>query len=307
MDTRAKKMKNHICINCSKPTKLLFSKTDIHRKKYSYFECKKCQLIAISPFPNFKSLYKFSDPYSYFVSENPQAKFIDSIPFGKFVIQTYLNFFKNRVKIVDKLRKSGKILDIGCSNGGFLKNLNDKWQIWGLEINASQAKNVRSSLPKAKIYVNKIEDQKLPKNYFDVITLWHVFEHIQNPNLILKKIRYSLKKKGYLIIEVPNGQSLYRKIFAGNWQSLLTPEHLYFYSKKSLTDILIKNNFKIKTVNHFGILSPSAISSLANFLREIGLNSNLAILIGLVFSPIILIINLLSLNQRENLMIIAKK
>jgi len=295
-----------LCINCKLPSKFLFSAKGATRKRYKYYRCEKCQLIQISPFPNIKNLYQ-QDPYSRFISQNPQAKFASRLPLGNFLINQYLRLTKNRVKEVYKLKKTGKILDVGCSKGGFLTNFKGKWKLYGLEINAKTAQIARKNIPSAKIYTNKIESGKLPKNYFDIITFWHVFEHLQNPGLVLKKIHSSLKVGGYIIIEVPNSESLYRKIFRQHWQLLLVPEHLYFFSKQSLSQILEKNGFKVTKVKHFAIFTPSAISSLANFSRFKGINSELAILCGIALFPLIILVNILSFSKRENLMIIAKK
>lgn len=296
------------CINCKLLLNFLFSaKDNVTNKNYGYFRCKKCQITQISPFPVKENLYNIRDSRSRFISTNPQARFVNSLPFGNFLINKYLELTKNRIKEVFKLKKTGRILDVGCASGGFLKNFSNNWELHGLEINSSMAKAARKDLPNAKIYFNRIESEKLPKNYFDVITLWHVFEHLENPRLVLKKIHFSLKPEGHVIIEVPNAQSLYRKIFTQYWQLLLVPEHLYFYSKKSLSQLLINNGFTITKVKFFAIFTPSALSSLANFLRSYGLNSNLAIITGLSLLPVIFLVNLFSFSARENLMVIAKK
>lgn len=296
-----------LCINCKQPLKFLFSaKDNISKKKYEYFRCQNCQLIRIYPFPDLKNLYH-QNPYSLFIKKNPQARFLNSLPLGNFLFNKYFELTKNRLKEVLSLKKTGKLLDIGCSGGEFLKNFDRKWELHGLEINSDMAKVARINVPKAKIYTNKIEGEKLPKNYFDVITMWHVFEHLKDPQLVLRNIHTSLKVGGHIIIEVPSAESLYRKIFKKHWQLLIVPEHLYFYSKKSLCLILVNNGFRITKVNHFSTFSPSAISSLANFLRSRGINSNIAIISGITLFPIILLINLFSFSARENLMVIAKK
>lgn len=296
-----------LCLNCKLPLKFLFSAKDKKsNKKYRYYHCDRCQLIQISPFPNIKNLYH-EDPYSRYISQNPQARFANRLPFGNALINRYLELTKNRVKEVYKLRKTGRLLDVGCAKGSFLRTFGGKWKLYGLEINTKTAQIAKKNVPNATIYTKKIESAKLPKGYFDVITLWHVFEHLKNPHLILKKIHSSLKVGGHIIIEIPNSESLYRKIFGKHWQLLMVPEHLYFYSKKTLSEVLVKNGFKVTKVKHFAIFTPSAISSLANFLRSYGINSELAILCGIFLSPLILLVNILSFSKRENLMIIAKK
>lgn len=294
------------CINCKIPLKFLFS-LKLRGKVINYLRCERCLMVQIFPLSNNKNLYQTTDPFSHFISTNPQARFINNLPFGKRLIQKYLQLTDTRQKEILKLKNSGNILDIGCSGGKFLASFKKGWRKFGLEINSSMVKRLKKTLPEAKIYRNSIEQQSLPVNFFDIISLWHVLEHINNPRIVFKKIHSSLNTQGILVIEVPNGESLWFKIFRQSWQMLIPPQHLYFYTQKSLTELLQKNGFKIIKVKNFGITSPSAVSSLANFLRSRTINSTLAITISLIFFPIAMLVNLFSFRLRENLMIVAKK
>jgi predicted SAM-dependent methyltransferase len=86
---------------------------------------------------------------------------------------------------------------------------------------------------------------KAKKEYFDIITMNHVLEHIDNPSETVKKINLLLKRNGVLIIGVPNTNSLAYTLFGKNWHQLDVPRHLFDYSDKNLKLLLKKNGFKI--------------------------------------------------------------
>lgn len=301
------------CQNCHSNLKnKLFSVSQDQRNmpKITFFQCSECQLIQIAPIElkDKEILYSFEDAEKHLLSKNPQVYFLYKLPFGKILHNAYLHWYSaNRKKEVEKFKKAGSLLDVGCGNGSFLKEFNSKkWKLFGIEINENQAEKARK-LKRTKIFTTRVENFKYPTNSFDVVTLWHVFEHLDDPQKTLNKLNSILKNEGYMLIEVPNGNSIYRKIFGVHWQLLMVPEHLFFWSKKALSQILKKSGFRVVKVSNLGILPFSPISSFANYLRANGVDSNLAIAIAILGFPIFLVINLISLNSRDNLYIVAQK
>jgi len=263
------------------------------------------------PLPQYeelKKIYTFKNSQVHQVSNNPQLNFFKHLPIGKTLLLKLNDWIATtRYKRILRLKKEGSILDIGCSDGHFLNKFDTRsWQIAGVEINKNLAKIAQDRLKYASVYSSSIESFKTQKS-FDVITLWHVLEHLKNPIPVLKKIYKLLRKNGLLVIEVPNGGSLHRKIFGPYWQLLLAPEHLYFWSKIPLINVLETAGFKTVRVSYSGIFPFSAASSIANYLRAKKWNSNLAIGLSIIFLPFIIIFNFFAFNWRENLLIIAQK
>ena len=312
--TKISNAPNIFCLNCLQKLKhKLFSAKHptLPTKIYSYYICDNCKLIQIHPLPynyQLEKFYNFRNPHIHNVSSNPQINFINQLPMGKKFLEKYHYWIaKNRYKHILQLKKVGSILDIGCSDGLFLTNFDsEKWEVAGIELNKNVAKLAKAKFKHACIYHSPLESFKTQQT-FDIITLWHVFEHLRNPKLALKKLHKLLKKNGVLVIEVPNGESLNRKIFGPYWQQLLMPKHLCFWSKKSFQNSLEIAGFRLLKVSYFGIFSFSAASSIANFLRSKGVSSYLAILFVIFLSPLIIVFNFFSFNWRENMLVIAKK
>jgi len=95
-----------------------------------------------------------------------------------------------------------------------------------------------------------LEEAHYPDNYFDVITMNHVFEHVYNPSDTMKELKRILKPNGTLIIAVPNYNSLVYKIFGKYWYQLDAPRHLFIYSNKILIMYAKKFNFKIEKMRY---------------------------------------------------------
>lgn len=138
---------------------------------------------------------------------------------------------------------SPKILDIGGAEGFFLNRISkefDKTNLEMIEPSSEYVKQARKNLSKAKIKTGVIEEQKLISNSYDLITLRHVFEHLQNPKEILHIIHKALKKSALLHLEVPDSLS-----WPPSLTSLFHHEHLNYFSRETLSDILSKNGFKV--------------------------------------------------------------
>lgn len=146
----------------------------------------------------------------------------------------------------------GAMLDVGCGSGFFIEKMSQKnWKATGQEV-SSDSKNYLDQLSKKNIKVFYGEIEKINfDGQFDLVTLFHVLEHVEKPLPMLKKIRQILKKDGTLFIATPNAKSFSSKLFGANWFHLDPPRHLILYSKDSLEGLLKKAGFSVKKVSRF--------------------------------------------------------
>lgn len=140
------------------------------------------------------------------------------------------------------LDKEASVLDIGCGEGLFIKELKRyAGDIKGIEPDAFYADYARREL-KIDVRQGMIEDTDLPEGSFDMITMFHVLEHFQDPGTALEKISHWLKPGGCLVIEVPDISSPYARYKGPSWE-LITPEHRFHFTSRSLTGLLHRHNF----------------------------------------------------------------
>ena len=123
------------------------------------------------------------------------------------------------------------------------------FEVMGTELNAGSAKKARKVLGKAKI-LKKGWEEKLAKKKFDIISLWHVLEHLDFPVQLLRDLRKFLKLNGLLVIAVPNWQSIAHQMSKSNYYDIGIPAHLNFWNTQTLIKALNKTGFAIKSIKY---------------------------------------------------------
>ena len=142
--------------------------------------------------------------------------------------------WRDRKQTLMQYKQSGAILDLGCSTGSFLKALGSKeWELHGIDMSIESAKKAQAESG-AKVYVGDILDAPFQAASFDVITCFHVFEHLYKPREVLSKVVEWLKPGGIFYVLVPNIDSAGAHIFRSYWYALEIPRHVFHYSPKSL-------------------------------------------------------------------------
>lgn len=135
-----------------------------------------------------------------------------------------------------------KVLDIGCGTGDFLAAIkkNTVWETVGVEPNQQAADLARNKNVKVFEHVEKLREQE-----FDVITLWHVLEHVPNLEYYIQQVQQLLKNNGLLIVAVPNYKSYDAKHYGTKWAAYDVPRHIWHFSKKAIKRIFETYDFKL--------------------------------------------------------------
>ena len=226
--------KSNCCSLCNKKGNV-FLKDTIKNDNFSLLKCTNCGLFFVSPQPSKKELNKFY-PNNYYGEGGRFKKNIEKY------LTNLTNF--QRKKEIFKYKQSGKILDIGCGTGKFLNVFDkSKWQKFGIEPNilGYEGATKKDSI---KMFNRDLINCELPSGHFDVVTMWHSLEHIDNPLETMREVHRITKEGGIFIISTPNSESLGFKTCQKKWFHLDMPRHLFLYNEKILKKNLEKNNFK---------------------------------------------------------------
>ncbi|WP_417859736.1 class I SAM-dependent methyltransferase [Winogradskyella sediminis] len=152
---------------------------------------------------------------------------------------------RRKLKLINSFQSESKtLLDIGCGTGDFLETaLKDNWKITGIEPNESARQIANSKTNNAVFETEKLS--KLQPNSFDVITLWHVLEHLPNLEMHTALLKSLLKPNGTLVIAVPNYKSYDAEYYKNFWAAYDVPRHLWHFSKNSISKLFSKEQMEL--------------------------------------------------------------
>jgi len=189
-----------------------------------------------------------------------------------------------KLKLINSFCAEEKtLLDVGCGTGDFMETAkNNNWTVFGIEPNI-EARVIANIKTENKVFdVNKFSE--FNESSFNVITLWHVLEHLPNLEeqlLILKKL---LKPNGVLVVAVPNYKSYDAQYYKEFWAAYDVPRHLWHFNKESISNLfkmvsmeVIKIRLMYFDAFYVSLLSEKYKSGKMNFFKGfwVGLQSNI--------------------------------
>ena len=146
----------------------------------------------------------------------------------------YEKTFARRLKFIRRFKPAGKLLDVGCGLGFFL-DVAQRWgfESWGLDCSRYAAERCRERFP-GKIRQGFLRPGLFPEKYFDVVSMFDLFEHVYHPREFLRAVHRIIKDDGIVIITTPNYESALSLVSGRRWVSYKIPEHVYYYTPRTL-------------------------------------------------------------------------
>lgn len=201
------------------------------KKDFHICECLNCGLLYTMPRPSKEKIgayYKSDEYYSH--QENKKG----------FVPRLYeaikkINL-KHKFRLASRDLPVGKLLDIGCGVGDFLHVAENKgWQCTGVEPSEEAREIARQRIKGDLLYSEDLE--QLPDQSFDLITMWHVLEHVDDLKWQVAQLQRLIKPNGRIVIAVPNYRSYDGRFYNAYWAAYDVPRHLNHFNRTVLTKI----------------------------------------------------------------------
>jgi 2-polyprenyl-3-methyl-5-hydroxy-6-metoxy-1,4-benzoquinol methylase len=229
---------NNRCGFCTaKKSFLLYQTYDIFENQYTLNKCQECNAVFLAPRPTKETLNKAYDSSYYGEKEEK---------FSSPMVEKVLDYFRSgRARRVSRqVPRNGKILDVGCGNGRFLKYLLrfGPFELYGTEMEGNSAKRA-SRISEIKLKTGLLETTDFPEFYFDAVCLFHVFEHLTEPKETLTNIAKIVKPGGIAVFSFPNINSFQAKWFKGKWLHLDPPRHLFFFKPEDFEKLMLSYGF----------------------------------------------------------------
>jgi SAM-dependent methyltransferase len=198
----------------------------VSKETFSLLHNEAYDLLKTTPAPSLDVLPKYYESEDY-ISHTDGKRTL----FEKVYHLVKRNAIKSKVSLITSEQKQkGKLLDIGAGTGDFLVEAkNQNWEILGYEPDSGAKK---LALNKGVTFTEDIFE--LPEHSFDVITMWHVLEHVPNLEEYITNLKRIVKPTGTIIIAVPNYKSYDAKYYKQFWAAYDVPRHLWHFSKISI-------------------------------------------------------------------------
>jgi 2-polyprenyl-3-methyl-5-hydroxy-6-metoxy-1,4-benzoquinol methylase len=229
------KIDRRLCNICNNTEFDFFNKKNC----YDLLRCTKCGLVFVKDIPEKRTINNIYDRNFF---EDYQKTF-DNISFLE-DSASYKNAIMRISQIYKKGYKCGNLLDIGCSVGIFPYVASRYFSATGIDIS-------EYAINRAKIHFNcrflvgDVLEKCKENNFYDVVTMWDVIEHLKSPREYIAHIKQLLKFGGLLAITTGNINSLMFKLQRSNWHLLIPPIHLFYFNTKNLIQLLTENDFRI--------------------------------------------------------------
>jgi len=210
------------------------------RNELNCVQCLNCGLIYLNPMPTFRELKRYYEQeYDFLLQRNSENYLQGS------------DYIRNQLITFEKYVTKGRLLDIGCGTGNYVfRGRELGWDTYGIEVSKRNSDFLSNELG-LNVLNGSIEEVNFDSEYFDVVILNHVLEHLFDPKMVLKKIYGFLKKGGILALYVPNEfECLYSRLMLNNLLFYLQPrerptDHLYFFNKKTIQRLLTSIGYRI--------------------------------------------------------------
>lgn len=231
------------CILCGNEGYRILFKKKFQNKDYKIVRCSFCRLVYLIPRPSKEENKKLYD------SEYFQGRGFDkTVDYSKEYKEGNIVEYERIFKLIRKYRDAGTILDVGCGMGGFLDLASKSgWKVYGLEISEYAAGILKERFGEG-IVNSAIKEGLFKDDFFDVINMMEIIEHLLDPIESLKVMRKYLKSGGILLVQTGNIESFLAKIKGKNWAYILVPGHTFYFSPQTVRMALEKAGFKVERV-----------------------------------------------------------
>lgn len=207
-------------------------------------ECDQCTLRLTQDVPSAEAMAPYYQSENYISHTNTNKGLINQL----YRQVRKITLFEKR-KLIQKLSglSTGKLLDIGSGTGafaGYLKNAG--WEVIGLEPDEGARKVAYQEF--GVVLSDASSFYEMAPSQFDVITLWHVLEHVHDLQGYMQQLKKLLKPDGKLFIAVPNYTAEDARYYGAYWAAYDVPRHLYHFSPAAMRWLLVKNQLTLKTI-----------------------------------------------------------
>jgi 2-polyprenyl-3-methyl-5-hydroxy-6-metoxy-1,4-benzoquinol methylase len=251
----------------------------VSHKVFEIWQCGNCQLRFTQDVPDVVSIGHYYRSEDYISHTDTKKGLVNSL---YHLVRKQTLSDKRRLILSATRQKQGKLLDVGAGTGAFAAHMQQHgWEVTGLEPDEATRKRAADLY---RIQLMPVENlYSLPADSYDVITLWHVLEHVHDLHAYIQQLAKLLKRGGRIFIAVPNYTSYDATVYQGAWAAYDVPRHLYHFSPVSMGILLAQHDLQLQVSQpmwydsvYISMLSEKYKNGKGNALKAVctGLTSN---------------------------------
>lgn len=216
----------------------------VSKEKFTIVQCASCGFHFTNPRPEEAKVGKYYQSEDYVSHSDTKKGLINSLYHyaRKFTL-------KKKLKLVTSVstKRQGTLLDMGCGTGAFLNTCKEAgWKVQGIEP-STDARDIAKKNYGLDLYdVNSWE--KFPDNSIDVITTWHVLEHVYKLEEEVKQVRRTLVSGGTFVVALPNCSSADAQFYGHHWAAYDVPRHIWHFTPADVKRFFEKQGFTLESV-----------------------------------------------------------
>jgi len=214
----------------------------LSKEMFRLSKCQACGLLYTLPKPHSESLARYYNSSEY-TSHNTSKWNLKNLLY----MQARKFALNQKLRMIEKYVDKGKILDIGAGTGAFLNHCrNRRWDVFGVE--PSSIAREKAFITHGLKLMDSDETLSSGNESIDVITMWHVLEHMEDPAKQFQTNYQLLKADGLLVVALPNYESWDAYHYGKFWAAYDVPRHLFHFSQESLTQLSERSGFRVEEI-----------------------------------------------------------
>jgi 2-polyprenyl-3-methyl-5-hydroxy-6-metoxy-1,4-benzoquinol methylase len=252
-----------VCLNPSTVPAFAGSDTlfEMTPQEFNLQSCAACHSLFLNPMPSPGEISGFYPSQYWWSAARPGfLKRLEAI-YRKIALRDHIHFI---MTALSGSPNGQRLLDVGCGSGTLIGLLKKRGlSVLGIDT-SEEASQVAARESEVRVIVGTLDQAAFGISLFDVVTMFHVIEHVTNPREVLGEVQRILKPGGILIAQVPNIDSWQFRWFGAKWYGLDVPRHVIDYSQQSIVKLLEDTGFSVRRIRQFNLRdnAPALVSSL---------------------------------------------
>lgn len=221
-----------------------------HKRQHQVFRCRDCGLGVVDPLPSAEELERFY-ANTYYESDHEWGYHTEYGELEAGLRKMYRRFLR-RIEALYPGQRFDRVIDVGCAYGFFLDAVEERWKpehLVGVDVTPESKEH--NSARGREFHAGFFEQVELPEDHFGLAFMGDAFEHVHDPIAVVEKFARILAPGGVVVITTVDFDSWLARILGSRWRLMNPPEHLFFWTRRSISRLFADHGFETRVENYW--------------------------------------------------------